>query len=110
MTGKRVFAAALGASDKSLGDAVDKERSWRYGYVKHIVKHVQKSAASREEALKVCLYTCVYIYVCICTPLMHGILQIANAGLDYLHNNFEFIRNGESMTMQQAMDVCRFLQ
>jgi hypothetical protein len=35
-----------------------------------------------------------------------GFDQVANAGLDYLHNNFEFIRNGEAMTMQKAMDVC----
>ena len=55
VTGKACFAAALEPVDKEASERCAKERSWRFGYTKHVVKHVEKSAYSREDALKVCV-------------------------------------------------------
>jgi hypothetical protein len=77
---KGAFEAAIAAVDKNAAEAVRKERNWRFGYGKHVVRNVEISCQSTEKCLK-----------------------IANAGLDYLHNTFEFIRDGKTMKLSEAM-------
>jgi hypothetical protein len=56
------------------------EKNWRFGYAKHVVENVRlccKSAAS-------------------CT-------KVAQAGLDYCYDNFEFVRGDKTYTLRNAM-------
>jgi len=55
-------------------------RNWRFGYTKHVVRNVEISAQSPETCLKV-----------------------ARAGLEYLHSNMEFIRDGKTYKFSEAM-------
>jgi len=79
--GKRIFAAAFTAvgDEKSAQDVLN-EKNWRHRYVKHIMKHVEVSLKTPENAL-----------------------ESAKAGLEYMHNNFEFIRDGKTMKIADAM-------
>jgi hypothetical protein len=79
-TGKEILAAALGAVDETAADAVRNERSWRFKYRKHFVKSVEVSARSPDAALKV-----------------------AAAGLDYMYDKFEFIRDGKTYVLRDAL-------
>jgi hypothetical protein len=74
------FAASIAAVDPKAAEEAKKARNWRFGYTKHVVKNVEISARSPETCLKV-----------------------AQAGLDYLHNQFEFIRNDKTMKLPEAM-------
>lgn len=56
------------------------EKNWRYRYDRHLLKHVQSSLKSPEAAL-----------------------AAANAGLEELHNGFDFVRNGQTMKFTEAM-------
>jgi len=76
------FVAAAAAVDKQASDAANKERNWRFNYTKHVVRNVEISAQSPEACLKV-----------------------AQAGLDYLHNSMEFIRDGKTMKLPEAMST-----
>jgi len=78
--GKEVFAASLRTVDPKEAERVARERDWRFGYAKHVVRNVEISAQSPENAL-----------------------QIARDGLAYLHNNFEFIRDGKTYKLAEAM-------
>eukprot|EP01104_Vermistella_antarctica_P005936 TRINITY_DN16682_c0_g1_i1.p1 TRINITY_DN16682_c0_g1~~TRINITY_DN16682_c0_g1_i1.p1 ORF type:complete len:760 (+),score=228.59 TRINITY_DN16682_c0_g1_i1:73-2280(+) len=80
--GKAAFAAATEVVDKKAGDAIRKERNWRFGYDKHVVNNVRLAAVSKEDCLK-----------------------IANAGLEHLHNSFEFVRDGKTTSLQEAMET-----
>eukprot|EP01114_Cavostelium_apophysatum_P017977 TRINITY_DN545_c0_g1_i1.p1 TRINITY_DN545_c0_g1~~TRINITY_DN545_c0_g1_i1.p1 ORF type:complete len:531 (+),score=139.84 TRINITY_DN545_c0_g1_i1:67-1659(+) len=78
---KKIFAATFEANNENqLAKNVLQERNWRYGYVKHILKHVETSLKSPEAAI-----------------------NAASAGLDYMHENFEFIRDGKTMKFSEAM-------
>jgi hypothetical protein len=78
---KRVFAAAFRATgDDQLAKDVLAERNWRYGYNKHLLQHVQTSLKSPDAAIKA-----------------------ASAGLQELHNGFDFIRDGKTMKFTEAM-------
>jgi len=81
--GKKIFAdsfAAMGCD--SIAKEVLAEKNWRYRYQKFLLTHVQESLKSPEAALK-------------------G----AQGGLDSLHNNFEFIRDGKSYKVAEAMKL-----
>ncbi len=56
------------------------EKNWRYKYNKYLLQHVQTSLKSPESAL-----------------------AAANAGLQELHNTFEFVRDGQTMKFSDAM-------
>lgn len=77
---KQAFAAAIGAVDPSLGKKVLEEQKWRKKYTGYVYKHVASCVKSRDAAV-----------------------SSAKAGLDWVHNNFEFIRGGKSMKLAEAM-------
>jgi len=78
---KLIFAAAASAiGDESLRKEILEETQWRFRYNKHILKHVQSCLKSTEAAL-----------------------NAAKAGLDYMHNNFEFARDGKLYKLSEAM-------
>jgi hypothetical protein len=79
---KGAYVAALKAVDEKAAKECERERNWRFGYAKHINKSVEIGLQSPEKCLK-----------------------MAKAGLDYLHNNFEFFRNGKSMKFSEAMST-----
>lgn len=70
--GKKIIAAALRGAGTADGDRYaamcEKERNWRFGYVKHFKNLVKVSASSPQAAL-----------------------GCAQAGADYMHDSFEFI-------------------
>mmetsp|Transcript_803 Transcript_803/g.1546 ORF Transcript_803/g.1546 Transcript_803/m.1546 type:complete len:768 (-) Transcript_803:236-2539(-) len=76
------FAAAVEPVDSALAEKVRKQRGWRFGYIRHLNSQVELSAKSEENAL-----------------------SVAKAGLNFLHNKFEFIRDGKSMPLAQAMST-----
>jgi hypothetical protein len=78
--GREAFAASLKTVSEQESKRVANERDWRFGYNKHVVRNVELSAASPAQAL-----------------------QIARDGLEYLHNNFEFIRDGKTYKLAEAM-------
>ena len=80
ITGKEILAAAVGAVDETSAKAVRDERGWRFKYRKHFVKSVEVSARSPDAALKV-----------------------AAAGLDYMYDKFEFIRDGKKYALRDAL-------
>jgi len=80
ITGKEILAAAVGAVDETAAKAVRDERGWRFKYRKHFVKSVEVSARSPDAALKV-----------------------AAAGLDYMYDKFEFIRDGKKYSLRDAL-------
>ena len=57
-----------------------KERNWRFGYNKHVIKNVEVSCKSKENALK-----------------------IAQQGLDCAYELFEFMRDEKVMSFKKAM-------
>lgn len=80
-TGKKIIAAALKAADADAAKAVSDERKWRFKYNKHIVKMVEVGCKKPENALK-----------------------IAQAGLDYMYANFEFVRDDKTYKLGEALD------
>lgn len=77
---KQAFAAAVGAVDPALAERIIAERSWRQKYTKYVYKHVEACLQSKEAAV-----------------------ASSKAGLDWVHNNFEFVRDGKSMKLAEAM-------
>eukprot|EP01119_Soliformovum_irregulare_P020203 TRINITY_DN6509_c0_g3_i1.p1 TRINITY_DN6509_c0_g3~~TRINITY_DN6509_c0_g3_i1.p1 ORF type:complete len:527 (-),score=168.14 TRINITY_DN6509_c0_g3_i1:62-1642(-) len=78
---KKIFASAFKAvGEDQLASSVSNERNWRYGYVKHILKHVETSLKNPEAALKE-----------------------AQAGLDWMYQNFEFVRDGQTQKFADAV-------
>lgn len=78
---KQIFAAVLSKTDAALAEEVKNERNWRYKYNRYILKHVQGALKSPEAAV-----------------------NSAQAGLDWIHNNFEFIRDGKTYKFSEAMN------
>lgn len=79
--GKKVFADSFAAMKcQEVANNCLTEKNWRYRYHKYILDHVRESLATPEAALK-------------------G----AQGGLDSLHNNFEFIRDGKTFKLAEAM-------
>jgi len=78
---KKVFAACFSATgDQQLVQDLLAEKNWRYKYNRFILKHVDSSLKSPEAAL-----------------------AAANAGLQELHNSFDFIRDGKTVKFSEAM-------
>eukprot|EP00439_Symbiodinium_sp_Y106_P022823 s330_g2.t2 len=78
-TNQGAFAASV-KSFKGAHEAVVAEKKWRFGYVKHVVRQTQLAATSEEAAL-----------------------GIAKDGLEYLHSNMQFCRDGSSVPLKDAM-------
>ncbi|EDQ87551.1 uncharacterized protein MONBRDRAFT_37825 [Monosiga brevicollis MX1] len=81
-TGQAVLARSVMDVDPQAAVAVMKERNWRFGYGKHFIENVRISLRTPETALKV-----------------------AQTGLDYMHNQFEFVRDGKVMSLATAMST-----
>lgn len=77
---KQALAAAIRTVDGSLADQVLTEPKWRQKYTKYVYKHVESCLRSKEDAVK-----------------------SSKAGLEWVHNNFEFVRDGQSMKLSKAM-------
>ena len=79
--GANILQAAIRAVDTSYSVT---SKNWRFGYVRHFKKMVELQCKSEAAALK-----------------------IAEAGLDYMHSNFQFIAepNGKSISFKQAMEA-----
>ena len=76
------FVASIRGVDEAAANAAQKERNWRFGYAKHIVKNVELSCASNAQSVK-----------------------IARQGLTYLHKNFVYVQpsTGESKSVEEIM-------
>lgn len=81
-TSKAIFSSSISKIDATTASNIEKESNWRNRYNKHLVEHVRKSLSSPKAAL-----------------------EAAEAGLEYLHNNFEFIREGKTYKLAEAMKV-----
>lgn len=81
VTGKAIIAAAVKAADKDAAQKVVDEKKWRFKYKKHFVKMVEVGCKSPDAAL-----------------------AIANAGLDYMYDNFDFVRDGKTHTLRRALE------
>ena len=79
--GKNAIAAAVGAVDKEAAEKIRTARNWRFGYTKHFLKMVELQVKSPAAALKV-----------------------AEAGLDHMYENFQFIQeDGSAISFKKAM-------
>lgn len=78
---KGAWAAASGAADPKEAERIQKERDWRHQYPKYIVRQVQLSLQSPAKAL-----------------------AVAEGGLKYMYDNFEFIRDGTTYKFGEALD------
>lgn len=77
---KHALSAAIGAVDPALAQQVLDEKKWRQKYTRYVYKHVAACLESKDAAV-----------------------ASAQAGLDWVHNNFEFVRDGTGMTLSEAM-------
>jgi hypothetical protein len=74
------FEACVRKTKPALADEVKAVKKWRFGYSPHVLKQVELACQSTENAL-----------------------QIAKDGLDYLHTNMVFNRDGKEHTVKDAM-------
>lgn len=74
------IAASLEAGDKDAAEKARREKNWRFGYAKHVVRNVELCCKSNA--------TC---------------MSMAEAGLTYLHDHFEFVKDGKSVSVREAM-------
>lgn len=81
-TGKMVVASALGPVDESTAKRVAKERNWRKGYRQYFEQMTAKSVES--------------------TAQCHAIAQ---SGLAAVYEHFEFLRDGQSRPLLEAMSA-----
>lgn len=81
VTGKAIIAAAVKAADADAAQKVVDEKKWRFKYKKHFVKMVEVGCKSPDAAL-----------------------SIAHAGLDYMYDNFDFVRDGKTHTLRAALE------
>lgn len=78
--GRDIFAAAMAAVSGEAAQAARGERNWHAGYMPHALRCVELGLAGATQAR-----------------------AIARAGLDALHEHFDFIRGGETLPLRQAM-------
>merc|ERR1712130_75318 len=81
ITNRRVWSESIKPVDAAEAKKVLQEKNWRFKYNKYVVRNVQKSLKSKEACL-----------------------QVAKSGLDFAHNHFQFVREGKSMSLADAMD------
>lgn len=74
------FAAAVKQHSAEAYGAVAAEKSWRFGYAKHVLQQTQLAAKSEKLAL-----------------------GIAQDGLEYLHTTMQFERDGNNFSLREAM-------
>ena len=74
------FIAAVQKTDPALANEIQGVRNWRHGYAKHVAKQVELACKSKQNAL-----------------------NIANDGLEYLHNTMRFERDGNDIPLSEAM-------
>jgi hypothetical protein len=80
VAGKTIFAASIAAISPEDAKAVIAEKNWRFGYAKHVVKNVELSLKTPEASI-----------------------AVAKAGLESAMSSFDFIRDGKSMKLKDAM-------
>jgi hypothetical protein len=78
--GRAVFAAAARSLDPALADAIEDERDWRSGYGHHARRLVEAELATT-----------------------HDPTAAARAGLEALHDRFEFVRDGTRRPLRDAV-------
>lgn len=79
---KQAIAAAIGAVDPTLAEQVLAEKSWRQKYTRYVYKHVVACLENKEAAV-----------------------ASSKGGLEWVHNNFEFVRDGKCMKLADAMST-----
>jgi hypothetical protein len=78
---KAILAAAVGAANPDKAQKILKERSWRFGYVKHLSGMVEEQCKSPKAAL-----------------------AVANAGLNKAYETFQFVSpDGSTVSFAEAM-------
>ncbi|CAM9178282.1 unnamed protein product, partial [Choristocarpus tenellus] len=77
---KEALAAAIGAVNPTLAQKVLSEKRWRKKYTTYIYRHVESCLASKEATIK-----------------------SSKAGLEWVHSNFEFVRDGKTLKLAEAM-------
>mmetsp|Transcript_149518 Transcript_149518/g.261260 ORF Transcript_149518/g.261260 Transcript_149518/m.261260 type:complete len:734 (-) Transcript_149518:109-2310(-) len=77
---KETFAVAIEAIDADLASKVRAEKKWRGRYSKYLLEQVEASLRSPQAAL-----------------------NVASAGLNYLHNTMEFVRDDKCTSFKEAM-------
>ena len=77
---KKLFSEVLKTTDEQYAQQVLAERNWRFRYDKYLMRHVQTSLKSPQAAV-----------------------TAAQTGLDWMHNNFEFVRDGQTLPLAEAM-------
>jgi len=80
-TNRAIWAAAAAGADAAEGKKIENERNWRFKYNKYVLRHATLCAKSEEDCL-----------------------NVANAGLKKAYELFSFIKDGETVTLEQAMD------
>lgn len=80
VAGREVYKTVIASVSPTDAEAVNKIPNWRFGYTEAVVKQVELSARSSEDALK-----------------------MAETGLNYMYEKFEFIRDGETVSLEEAM-------
>lgn len=78
---KGAWAASIRKVAPNKAKEIDNEKNWRFKYNRYALEHAKECAKADTKK-------CV---------------EIAQAGLDYLHNNFEFIRGDKTMKLAEAM-------
>jgi hypothetical protein len=77
---RETFAVAIEAIRPDLAEKVRAEKKWRFKYTKHVVDQVEASLQTPEAAL-----------------------DVAKAGLQYLHYTMEFLRDDKPYSINEAM-------
>jgi hypothetical protein len=77
---KKLFSEVLKTTDEQYAQQVLVERNWRFRYDKYLMRHVQSSLKSTQAAV-----------------------NAAQTGLDWMQNNFEFVRDGQTLKLADAM-------
>lgn len=78
---KAAIAACLSAAEPNLAKKCLEEKNWRYGYVKYYVQTVTEGLKAPERSV-----------------------NMSQAGLDYLYDNFDFQRGGNVRKLRQALN------
>lgn len=79
--GKKIWAAAASLVDQKAADALTAEKDWRYKYGKHVMALADLQMKSPEV-----------------------VLSAARAGLESVYSSFEFIRDGKTWKLSEAME------
>eukprot|EP01006_Ploeotia_vitrea_P014594 TRINITY_DN3964_c0_g1_i1.p1 TRINITY_DN3964_c0_g1~~TRINITY_DN3964_c0_g1_i1.p1 ORF type:complete len:724 (-),score=94.91 TRINITY_DN3964_c0_g1_i1:984-3155(-) len=77
---REAFAAAAEPVNTELANNTRREQKWRGRYQRYVIQHVEAALRSRKDAL-----------------------DMARAGLTYLHKTINFVRDGKEMPLCEAM-------